>query len=314
MHIRYFLVLLAGIMIGGTSTAFAFRLHLGLDPSTVIASVFEAYDTDDAGPSPAEHQLFEEHIATTTTPLVVVHQELALSSEATATSSPRSVKIPVMIYHSVRPHITGESALQDQYDVTPDLLEQELVYIKDHGYTTITFADVVASFDAGAPLPEKPVILSFDDGWKNQYTYAFPLLQKYGMQGTFFIFTNPIDKKPHWMTWGEIGEMDKAGMEIVGHSRTHPILTKIATDAELDKEIAGGKAILEQHLGHPVTIFAYPFGALNSRVEAAVTRAGYLLARTTYWGVWNDPEHRLEFHGALSTDRLGDFEQVLNKK
>ena len=108
--------------------------------------------------------------------------------------------------------------------------------------------------------------------------------------------------------------MDKAGMEIAGHSRTHPILTKITTDAELDKEITGGKQILEKHLGHPVTIFAYPFGMRDARVIAAVERAGYVLARTISSGVWNDPEHRLEFHGSLSSDNIKDIERLLNRE
>ncbi len=186
--------------------------------------------------------------------------------------------------------------------------------MKTEGYTAITFADVVASFENGTPIPGKSVILSFDDGWKNQYTYAFPLLKKYGMKGTFFIYTNPIDhNKPHWMSWEEVRELDRAGMEIAGHSRTHPVLTKIATDAELDKEIAGAKAIIEKNIGHPIIIFAYPFGATDARVEAAVTRAGYKLARTVTSGVLNDPAHTLEFHGTLSSDSLSDFTTLLKR-
>jgi len=201
------------------------------------------------------------------------------------------------------------------YDITPELLESELEYIIKNGYTTITFADVEKHWTSGTSLPAKPVILSFDDGWKNEYEYAFPLLKKHGMKGTFFIYTNPIDhKKPHWVSWDEVVEMDKAGMEIGGHSRTHPVLTKITTDAGLDKEIMGSKKILESHLGHPIYAFAYPFGMKDARVEDAVRRAGYTSARTTLSGVWEDPEHQLDFHGTLSSDRFSDFTRLLNKE
>jgi len=112
--------------------------------------------------------------------------------EASATSSIRSLRIPIMVYHSVRPYIPDESAYQDAYDVTPELLEQELQYLYKHGYQTVTFAAVSEYFEHGPSLPKKPVILSFDDGWRNQYVYAFPLLQKYGAKGTFFIINSSL--------------------------------------------------------------------------------------------------------------------------
>lgn len=232
--------------------------------------------------------------------------------EASATSSIRSVRIPIMVYHSVRPYIPDESAYQDAYDVTPELLEEELQYLHKQGYHTVTFAAVSEYFERGTPLPEKPVILSFDDGWRNQFVYAFPLLQKYGAKGTFFIFTNPIEyEKDHWMSWDEVRTLDRAGMEIGGHTKTHPILRDIMSDAALDIEIGGGKKLIEERIGHPITAFAYPFGLFNSETNAAVLRAGYHMARTVYKGVWNDPEHRLVVHGTLSSDQLKDFEKLL---
>lgn len=227
-----------------------------------------------------------------------------------ATSTPVAIRVPIMIYHSVRPHVQ-ESALQDAYDITPELLEAEVLYLKRHGYTTITFKDLSNAMNGGPALPEKPVILSFDDGWENQYVYAFPMLKKHGVVGTFYIYTNPISRNKHWMTWSQIIEMDKAGMEIGGHSRTHPYLTKIIDNAALDKEIMQPKAIIESHLGHPITTFAYPFGFYNARVVAAVKRAGYLSARNVFKGVWQDTPHRFEIRGALSTDRMKDFVSYL---
>jgi peptidoglycan/xylan/chitin deacetylase (PgdA/CDA1 family) len=201
------------------------------------------------------------------------------------------------------------------YDVIPELLESELVFIRDNGYTTITFADVIAHFDNGAPLPEKPVILSFDDGWRNQYAYAFPLLKKYGMKGTFFVFTNPLmHHNARWVSWNEVREMDNAGMEIAGHTHTHPFLTKLTTDEELDKEISASKKFIEEEIGHPITVFAYPFGEKNPQVERAVARAGYKIARTIVSGVWNDPAHRFEFHGTLASDRFSDFERSVERE
>jgi peptidoglycan/xylan/chitin deacetylase (PgdA/CDA1 family) len=238
------------------------------------------------------------------------------STRASATSSAFSIKVPVMIYHSVRPYKEGESEYQDLYDVTPELLDQELSYIKENGYHPILMRDVDAYWrGATSSLPEKPVILSFDDGWKNQFEYAYPLLKKHDMKAVFYIFTNPMDtNNPRWMSWENIIELDRAGMEIGGHTRTHPYLTQIShDDKKLDSEIAESKRIIEQRLGHSIVSFAYPFGLTNEAVSVAVARAGYQTARTTVSGVWNDPQHRLEFHGTLSSDKLKQFEALLHR-
>jgi peptidoglycan/xylan/chitin deacetylase (PgdA/CDA1 family) len=298
-----FFVLFFGVFIGGFGAAF----FLDSYPMNVLASVIlseEEYTESDIA---IEHTLASEGVTTTSMFEINVPPASATSAD--------SVKIPVLVYHSIRPHTKGESKAQDIYDVTPELLESELVYIRDHGYTTITFADVIANFDDNTSLPKKPVILSFDDGWRNQYEHAFPLLKKYGMKGTFFIFTNPLmHHNPRWVSWGEVREMDKAGMEIAGHTHTHPFLTKLTTDVELDKEIGASKKFIEEEIGHPITVFAYPFGEKNPQVEHAVKRAGYVLARTIVSGVWNDPAHRFEFHGSLASDKFSDFERLLNRE
>ncbi len=230
-----------------------------------------------------------------------------------ASSAPSRIRIPVIVYHSVRPHYDGESREQDQYDVTPELLEEELRYLVEGDYHTITFRDVDAAIDRGVPLPDRPVILSFDDGWKNQYDYAFPLLQKYQLSGTFFIYTNPIDhENVKWMSWDNIRTLDRAGMEIGGHSRTHPILTRLQTQHALATEISDSKRIIERELGHAITAFAYPFGLYDATTVTAVIRAGYSNARTVHPGVWNDMADRFELHGILSTDQLSDFERVVS--
>lgn len=231
-------------------------------------------------------------------------------SLASATSTPPALRVPVMIYHSVRPHVP-ESAMQDAYDITPELLRSEIIYLKTHGYTTVKFSDLEVALDGGKPLPQKSVILSFDDGWENQYTYAYPVLKKEGVVGTFYIYTNPVSRSKHWMTWDQIIEMDKAGMEIGGHSRTHPYLTKIVDNVLLDREIMQPKAIIEAKLGHKIDSFAYPFGFYNARVIAAVKRAGYRTARNVFKGVWQDARHRYEIRGALSTDNIKDFEKYI---
>ncbi len=227
------------------------------------------------------------------------------------TPLPAAVKVPIFIYHSVRPHIAGESSKQDAYDITPELLEQELVYLRDNGYTTITPDTLAADIKAGTTSPiAKPVMLTFDDGWENQYTYAFPLLKKYNVTATFYVYTNPISKQKHFFTWDEIKEMSDAGMTIADHTLSHPYLKKLPLD-EFRREVTESKAILEQHLGKPVTHFASPFGYTDADFIQILGQAGYTTARTTYKGVYQD--NALRLRGILTTDSMDYFVSMLKR-
>ena len=238
------------------------------------------------------------------------HEKKLQSASVREAVSPRAVNIPIFIYHSVIPHYPGETASQDAYDVTPELFESELRYLESHHYTAISLDDVADYFDMGKPLPQNPVILNFDDGWENQFIYAFPLLKKYHYEATFFIYTNVIDHSP-FLSWKQIKEMVESGMAIGGHTKTHPLLTNIANADELRDEIVGGKKILEDHLRRSVTVFAYPYGDYNNAVASAVKEAGFRMARSTYRGVSHTPDDRYALKGILVSDSLEDFIRML---
>jgi peptidoglycan/xylan/chitin deacetylase (PgdA/CDA1 family) len=204
-----------------------------------------------------------------------------------ARTTPGAVEVPIVMYHHVVPdHAPGVLF------VTPDLFEQQLIYLRDNGYRSISFDDLADSLELGLPLPERPVILSFDDGWENQYRYGFPLLQKYGFTGTFYVVTNYLDHQ-NFMTTDALKTMMAAGMTIGAHSRSHPALAGVGA-ARLEEEIAGSKAWLEDRFGVAVTSFAYPYGSYSAAVVAATKAAGFRTARTV-----DDGAH--ETAGALAT-------------
>lgn len=239
--------------------------------------------------------------------------EQAFQNEPEKEAPTDSLKIPIFIYHSVRPHISGESKTQDRYDVAPRLLEQQFVYLRDNGYNTISLDDLVNDIKHGSAAPiEKPVILTFDDGWENQYRYAFPLLKKYHMTATFYIFTNAIGKKTHFLTWDQVKEMDAAGMTIGSHTLSHPYLKKLSSD-ELRKEIVESKKIIENELKKPVMHFASPFGYTSPEVVEIIKAAGYSTGRTTYKGIRHSKNDILQLRGILVNDNLSDFISVLNR-
>ena len=225
---------------------------------------------------------------------------------------PGALKIPIFIYHSVRPHIPRESKRQDEYDITPELLEKQLAYLKQNGFTAITLDELAGDIAAGTTFPhQKPIVLTFDDGWRNQYRYAFPLLKKYHLTATFYIYTNPIGKK-HYLSWDEIKEMDKAGMTIADHTLSHPYFKTISLE-QIKTEVTESKKILEQELGKPVLHFASPFGYSNEAIRGILKDAGYKTARTTYKGIYHTKDDLLRLRGILISDNFDDFVAVLNR-
>jgi peptidoglycan/xylan/chitin deacetylase (PgdA/CDA1 family) len=190
---------------------------------------------------------------------------------------PKTFEIPILIYHHVIPG-GGSPVLH----VSPGGFEQQLQYLQSNGYQSVSSADLANCLEYGAPLPERPVILSFDDGWENQYQYAFPLLQKYGFTGTFYVVSGYLDHQ-NFMTTAQLKTMMAAGMVIGGHSRTHPTLAGLGS-TRLHDEVASSKAWLEDRLGVAIDSFAYPYGSYSAATVAAVKAAGYRTARTVDTG------------------------------
>ena len=223
-----------------------------------------------------------------------------------------ALRVPIFIYHSVRPHAPEETSLLRHYIVGPDSFENQLNYLKENDYTVISMDRLASSLYAGEQLPPKAVVLTFDDGWENQYRYAFPLLQKYDFTGTFYIFTNAIGHK-NFLTWEQVIAMDQAGMDIGGHTRSHPFLTKIISLDGLRAEIVNGKEDIERHLHKIVRNFAYPFGQYNDMVISIVREAGYKTARSTYIGTRHTLDDIHQLRAVEATDDMNKFVRDLNQ-
>jgi peptidoglycan/xylan/chitin deacetylase (PgdA/CDA1 family) len=229
------------------------------------------------------------------------------------TETTTSVRVPIIVYHSVRPKYFAEPKYQDDLDITPEMFEKHLMYFRDNDYTSVSFDDLADYFSSGSSsLPSKPIILSFDDGWENQYNYAFPLLKKYNMTATFFVFTNAIGK-PHYLTWDEINEMILSGNKVGSHSQSHPFLTKIRNKAALYSEIVYSKKKIEAETGVQVTSFAYPFGQYNDDIVYAVKESGYKTARGAKRGIYHGKDDLYTLRTIISSDDFGDLVRGLSK-
>ena len=199
------------------------------------------------------------------------------TADALATST-ANMPVPILVYHIVRPAYPTDSRAVTALAHTPQVFDAEMKYLGDAGYRVTTFVALEAHLRDGAPLPANPVNISFDDGWSDQFTYAFPILEKYHYPATFFVFTNPIGHHG-FLSWNDLRVMLAAGMTIGSHTRSHPFLTKITDPARLWDEIDGSKVTLERNLGIAVNEFAYPFGQYDPAIIRLVEKAGYQAAR-----------------------------------
>jgi len=183
----------------------------------------------------------------------------------------QSVDLPILVYHHVRPGSTSTLF------VSPEEFDKQLEYLQYYGFHTISFADLADYFEKEKPLPQHPVIISFDDGWENQFEYGFPILQKYHDTATFYVVTDYLNHA-NFMTTEQLKTMVAAGMTIGCHTRSHPYLTSLGQQRAWE-EIAGAKSILKAN-GFNIDTFAYPYGAYNARIVDTVAdilrRAGLL--------------------------------------
>jgi peptidoglycan/xylan/chitin deacetylase (PgdA/CDA1 family) len=200
---------------------------------------------------------------------------------ATAVPLPASARVPVLMYHYISVPPADADKYRRDLSVPPANLEAQLRFLKDNGFTAISLADLFAHLSKGAPLPKKPVVLTFDDGHRDAYTNAFPLLKKYDMTGTFFVVTDFINyKDPEYVTWDMVKAMSKAGMSIESHSRTHKDMRN-RSNAFLVWEILGPIEQITAFTGKRPYFFCYPGGQYDQAVIDVLRSAGTLAAVTT---------------------------------
>ena len=185
---------------------------------------------------------------------------------------PDAIKVPILMYHHVE-----IAPIDSPYRVSASRFEEELKLLHDWEYTTITTGMLVKAITEGASLPPRPVIITFDDGNLDNYTNAFPIMQKYGFTGVLYIVSARLQSEGY-LNVDQIKEMAAAGWEIGSHSVSHPApgyLNSISPE-QLRYEVVQSRLDLETALNLPVLTFAYPSGEVNGDIVDYVKFAGYI--------------------------------------
>ena len=215
-------------------------------------------------------------------------------------NEPGQVVAPILLYH----HVSGES-YSGRYNVSVPGFQDQMQALSDHGYTAVTISQMLDALLEGAELPEKPIVITFDDGHMSVYKNAFPIMESFGFPGVFYIVTNRINNSQDFVNIEQIKTMIDAGWEMGSHSYTHADVT--SNHDTVSYEIARSRNDLKQALSTEISTFAYPFGTIDSFTAQKVIEYGYRAGMGLGTRIVHTPDslwyiHRIEIYGEYTLD------------
>ena len=223
--------------------------------------------------------------------------------------------LPILMYHRVVDHLEGSNHYN--LSISLDRFEMQLRYLADKAYRGLTVDELAGMLDAGVKMPGRSVVITFDDGYEDTFTHAFPILQKYGFTATVFLVSGHIGESSSWdvgktdasplMERSQILEMARHGIDFGSHSRTHTSLPALTRD-EARNEIAQSKTEIEQLMGRNISSFAYPFGGVTPWLQEIVRDAGYSAA----CGIDQRSHHRFNLSRVDAAAHTGAVQWRLN--
>ena len=186
------------------------------------------------------------------------------------------VKVLVLNYHMV-------NSMFISLAIEPEDFDWQMKYLVDHGYHSISIDELYAFMEGQGTLPDRPVLITFDDGYVDNYTNAYPILKKYNLKATIFIVTGFVSKRKGYLTWDQLREMEKNGVMAQSHTVTHAPLPELPDD-RIREELVESKRQAEAELGHPVEFIAYPTGVHDLHIVGIAKDAGYKGGFTVKYG------------------------------
>ena len=204
--------------------------------------------------------------------ILLVRENETEEAPSGQTVAEASYGVPVLNYHKIEnKHHSLSVPIAD--------FEQHMAWLSERGYHTITPDELYAFITEGKALPDNPVMITFDDGYSDNYLNAYPIMKKYGFTGTIFVVTSFLGKYNGYMTWEQAKELSDNGFSIESHTISHKSLTEL-TDDQLREELRESRQVLADKLGKSADYLAYPTGTYNLHIAQMVKEAGYKAAFT----------------------------------
>lgn len=195
----------------------------------------------------------------------------------------KDASVPILNYHQIN------DTAKNPLTVNVEQFDAQMKFLSENGYHTITPDEMLDAWENGTKLPEKPVIITFDDGYVDNFNNAFPILQKYNLKATIFLISDYLGVYPNYVTWDQAKTMQDSGLiNLESHTLNHATLTELQSTREIQNELFGSKQAIEFKLNNHVKYVAYPCGAYNDEIMRLTEEAGYRGAFTVNYG-WADP-------------------------
>lgn len=177
-----------------------------------------------------------------------------------------TASVPILAYHQV-------SEENDIYSVTAEQFAEQMEYLSAKGYHAISLEELFAAYEGKATLPSKPIVITFDDGYEDNFLTALPIMEKYNMKATVFVVPSLVNT-PDYLSWQQVLAMKERKIEIGSHTMNHIGLGEVSPEQQR-QEIFESKMVLEQHIGTAVKFFAYPYGQFTPISQQLLQEAGY---------------------------------------
>ena len=205
----------------------------------------------------------------------------AISYSNACTRDQNPNELTILSYHEIA---DSTETLDNTYTVSAANFAAQMQWLYEHQYHFVSINDVLAHRLDHKPLPDKAVLITFDDGYRDNYKNAFPILKEHQMKAMVFLISDYVSTYPNYLTWGQAQEMQEHGIEFGSHTLNHVELNKLPSNDEILHQLKNSKAAIEWHLETPVHFLAYPCGSYNADVMAATKAAGYRAAFTVQYG------------------------------
>ena len=220
-----------------------------------------------------------------------------------------SIRVPILLYHYVEYVQDKKDTIRKSLTIPPHIFAKQVETLKNAGYTFMTMSQVAEVMDGKIKLPDNPIVLTFDDGYRDFYTDVFPILEKIEVKAVAYIVSDFIDK-PNFMTTPQIMDIAKSGLvEIGAHTVHHAYLNGLPFDTAFF-EINKSKENLENLLHTHIVSFAYPYGAVDNQAKEIVKNAGFKTGIATKPGIEIDQSNRFEIRRLRIGQRIDD--ELLN--
>lgn len=242
--------------------------------------------------------------------------KISISNSIPPVSSPENLKpeepslnikfsVPILMYHYIRDYHNPDDKIGTNLSVSPKIFADQVRWLKENGYQSVNFS----YFSRPDSAVKKPIIFTFDDGYEDAYTDAYPILKKNNFTGVFYIVTGFVGKG-NYLNWEQIKTMSENGMIIGSHTLNHIDLEK-ADSGMAKNEIEASKKILEEKINKKIYDFCYPSGKYNDAVIDSLKKAGYQTATTVKGGIATEKNSYFELPRIRMTEQT-NLEKILS--